>query len=153
MIDIHQTMELADLVQKRRDVMVRILKASIAQENAIKEGLIEALVSRLNEKQVLIDCLQDLQRQLKPFASQDPADRVWPSEEDRTLCRRAIEETERLQTAILEIDGRCENLMVEHRDEILQDLNRTTDATAVARAYSCSANSRATGGSIDFSSG
>lgn len=148
-----QTMVMAELIRKRRDVMVGILKASIAQEQALGDGLIEPLVARLNDKQTLIEDLRDLQEQLKPFADQTPEDREWPSEVDRENCRRAIEETERLQGAILEIDARCERVMIERRNEIFDSLNRATDAATVAKAYAGGVTSKPAGGSIDFSSG
>lgn len=148
-----QTMMLAQLINERRDLMVEILKASIAQEKAIGEGLIEPLVARLNEKQSLVDKLRGIQEQLKPYAEQAPDERNWPSEQERKLCRQAIEETEKLQAAILEIDGRCEKVMIERRDEIFDSLNRTTDAATVAKAYSGQATRKPTGGNIDFSSG
>lgn len=153
MMDQQKTMAMAALITRRRDLLARILKASIEQERAITEGLVEQLVARLNDKQLLIDQMRAVQEQLKPWAKFQPEDRCWPDEQSRQVCRQEITETERLQQAVLEIDARCEKVMLERRDEIFESLNKTTGAATVAKAYGGSASSRPKGGSIDLSSG
>ena len=153
MMDQEETMAMAALITRRRDLLAKILKASIEQERAITEGLVEQLVARLNDKQSLIDQMRGVQEQLRPWAELRPEERCWPDEESRQVCRQELHETERLQQAVLEIDARCEQVMLERRDEIFESLNRTNGAATIAKAYAVSAGSRSTGGSIDFSSG
>lgn len=153
MMDQEQTMAMAALITQRRDLLAKILKASIEQEKAIAEGLVEQLVARLNDKQLLVDKMRKIQELLKPLASVPPEQRCWPSEDHRAACRQELQETERLQTAVLEIDARCEKVMQERRNEIFESLNKTTGAATVAKAYSGGATSKPRGGSIDLSSG
>ena len=152
-MDRQQTQHMADLITRRRDLMVKILKCSMDQERAISDGLVEQLVSRLNEKQVLVNELIEIQAALKPYSDVDAEQRDWESEDLRLRCGHEIEETERMNAAILEIDTRCERAMVQRRSELFDALNKNTDAATVAKAYSAGAGPKGGGGSFDLSSG
>lgn len=134
-MDREQTAQMAAWIAERHEVMAEILKRAVAQEKAVQEGLVEPLVSCLNEKQQWVDRLATLQRQLAPYAECAPANREWSSEEARERCARLIEETARMQAAILDIDGRCEQRMVERRDEIAAELQNAQGLAHAARAY------------------
>jgi hypothetical protein len=151
-MDRNQTQQMAELIIARRDLMARILKASVDQQAALADGLVEQLVSRLNEKQVMVDQLRGLQQQLKPLAETDPELREWPSETLRLTCRQAIAETEKLHAAVLEVDARCENEMVQRKDQLFEALHQKTGAATVAKAYNQSGAAGPRGGGFDLSS-
>lgn len=139
-MDREQTAQMAAWIAERHEVMAEILKRAVAQEKAVQEGLVEPLVACLHEKQQWVDRLAQLQRQLAPYAECRPENRQWANEEARAQCARLIEETTRMQAAILEIDGRCEQRMVERRDEIATELQNAQGLAHAARAYTHMAN-------------
>jgi small-conductance mechanosensitive channel len=145
-----ETRQFAELVTRRRDVMVRILKVSMDQERAVLDGMVEALVARLNDKEHLVNELRTIQKSLKPSAEIHPDQRNWASEEARGQCRQELNDTEKLQAAILEIDTRCEKAMIERKDELFASLNKTNGAATAAKAYG--AKPVRGGGSFDASS-
>lgn len=156
-MDAWQTAAMATLIQQRHELFVEILKLSLQQEAAIKEGLVEKLVTCLNHKQQRIDQLKALQQELAPYAQCPVENRQWADEAARQQCRDWIAESARLQAATLEIDARCELTMSQRRDEIFQQLTTTNGAMQAANAYDqaasgSSAGSRGRGGSLDFTS-
>ena len=156
-MDVSETTAMANLIQQRHDLFVEILKLSLQQEAAINEGMVEKLVTCLNQKQQLIDQLKSLQQELAPYAECPAEDRQWASETARQQCRDCIAESARIQAATLEIDARCEQTMSQRRDEIFQQLSTTNGALQAANSYGQAAagtspGSRGRGGSLDFTS-
>ena len=138
-----QSGQMAQLVQQRRQLLAEILKTTLQQEAAIKEGLVEQLVARLNEKQQWIDQLKELQQAIAPFADCPAENRQWHSQDERQACRHALDDSARLQQAILEIDARCETVMSQQRNELFEQISATNEASEAAKAYSNAAPSPA----------
>ncbi len=154
-----ETERMARLVGERRDLLAEILAVTGRQEAAIESGLVESLMGTLNEKQTLVDRLRVLQEQLKPMAEVPAECRQWSNPEARQRTRDAIADSERLQAEILAIDQRCEQAMLQRRDELFAAIGRTTGAATAARAYAAGGRSAAahrsgsSGGSLDLASG
>ena len=154
-----ETAQMAELVAERRAVLAEILAVTQRQQTAIEAGLVEQLLETLNEKQIHVDRLSVLQSSLKPMAEVAPEHRTWVDSAARDRCRAALNDSERLQSAILAIDKRCEEAMLQRRDELFDSIGRTTGAAAAARAYASGGRGAAasrpatTGGSLDLASG
>jgi len=147
------TDRLAALVARRRELMMAILQQSILCEHAIEGGLVEKLLVHLEEKDHLVQELRGLQEGLAPHANVDPLSRTWRDAQTRSKCQNDIEETARLQAAILEIDERCTAAMIHRRDELFSQLHQTAGSFQVARAYATFAEGRSsTGTCIDLTS-
>lgn len=157
MMNEEQTVQFAAAIQERRVVMADILRWTLQQQEAIESGLVERLLEVLREKELLVDQLRTLQQRLQPWAGVSPESRQWTSTSAREECRRAVEETERLQQAILAVDARCEQAMVQRRDELFQTIQHTTGAAAIAKMYAdagkTSQPGSQSGATIDFTSG
>ena len=158
-MDVEQTDQMAHWVRQRRDILADILRVTLRQETAIESGMVESLLEVLGEKDSLVDQLRGVQSRLAPMAAVPPAQRQWRDAETREQCGRQIEESARLQAAIVEIDGRCEQAMVERREELFDSLRETTGAAGASRAYASApraahnAARAAAGGSFDLTSG
>lgn len=154
-----QSDQMAVLVQQRYSLLVEILQITARQEAAIEAGLVQQLMDTLNEKQAYVERLRSVQDKLKPMAGVAPENRQWRDPEARQKCRETLAESDRVQAAILAIDQRCEQAMIQRRDELFDSLGRTTGAATAARAYASGSRAgsmsrpTAAGSSLDLASG
>lgn len=158
-MSVEATARMAALVEQRYAVLAEILRTTERQEAAIEAGLVQQLVTTLNEKQTQVDRLRRIQEALKPMADVPAENRLWSDPADRQRCRDTLRDSEALQAEILAIDQRCERAMIQRRDELFDSLGRTTGAAAAARAYASGGGSTganqgvASGSSLDLASG
>lgn len=154
-----ETEQMAALVAQRRGLLAEILEITGRQEAAIEAGLVQELMATLNEKQTRVDQLRKIQDRLQPMAEVPAENRVWSDPAAREQCRAALRDSDRLQAEILSIDQRCEQAMLQRRDELFDSLGRTTGAATAARAYASgggvapSGRPATSGGSLDLASG
>ena len=155
--DLQATDQFAIWITQRRDLLAQILRTTLQQQAALEEGLVDRLLATLEEKDALVNQLRQLQDALKPYAEVEPADRQWRDQESRSRCRREIEETEKLQRAILDVDARCEQAMLSRREELFHSMQQTTGVALASQAYAAGNRVRtrapSTGSSIDLTSG
>lgn len=153
------TERMAVLVEQRHSLLTEILEITARQEAAIEAGLVQQLMTTLNEKQTRVDRLRTIQEHLKPMAEVPPENRVWSDPAARQQCRERLRESDQLQAEILAIDQRCEQTMIQRRDELFDSLGRTTGAATAARAYASGGGmghaprAAASGSSLDLASG
>ena len=126
---------LAEMIDKKHDVLAALRELSRRQAEIISEGDFTKLLSVLAAKQKLLDELQAIERLLDPFREQDPDHRVWRSAADRERCRQAAQRCEALLREILVVEKRGEADLVYRRDQAAAKLHGVHVASEARTAY------------------
>lgn len=127
-----ETEQLANLIDKKYEVLSLLRQLSRAQSDIVQCGDITRLMKLLATKQNLLNQLQNLEQQLDPFRSQDPDSRRWKSPERRQHAREMATRCESLLNEIMLVEKQCEGELVLRRDATstrLQGIHSVTQAT------------------------
>lgn len=127
-----ETEILSSLIDKKYEVLSLLRQLARAQIKIVQSGDITRLMKLLATKQNVLNQLQNLERQLDPFRSQDPDSRQWASSECRQKTRDMSTRCESLLSEIMLVEKQCEGELVVRRDAAatrLQGLHSLTQAT------------------------
>jgi len=131
---------LAESIDEKLRVLVQLHALARRQIELIGEGGdMTALLTVLSAKQNLLAELSKIEEKLDPFRDQDPAGRVWRSEEDRRRCAAAADRCRALidETLLLEKQGEAD--LTKRRDRTAAQLQAAGGAARARRAYAHSA--------------
>jgi flagellar biosynthesis/type III secretory pathway chaperone len=129
------TERLSELIAQKLRVLSQLRELAHRQRDTIASGEMSRLLGLLAAKQRMLEALQDVERKLDPFRSQDPESRDWRSEDDRQRARRTAEACESLLREIMQIEQHCESDMRTRRDATAAQLQGTHQAAMASRAY------------------
>ena len=135
----NETNELADLVQRKLTVLTLLARLGKQQLAVIEGGDMSLLMKLLAAKQTLLVQLQELERRLNPFRSDDPDARVWVSADARAECQRQAGECNLRLTEVMELEKQAERQMVLRRDGVAARLQGVHSAAEASHAYAASA--------------
>ena len=135
MDETYDTDLLAKLIERKRDVLSRLMTLIEKQWTIIEKEDYSQLLSVLAAKQPLLTELHSTEKGIEPFRSQDAESRVWRSQDDRLACRANAERCTELLTAVMNEEKRCEQYLVERREETKEMLDQTVVAGQAHRAY------------------
>ncbi len=144
------TDRLADLIDKKHDILVQLRELSRCQATTIAAGDMNHLLGVLASKQQLLNELQATERELDPFRTQDPDGRNWRSAEDRNRCRQTAQRCESLLSEIMLVEKQCEADLTVRRDQTAARLDGAHHATQARHAYATGPARR--GAQLDVSS-
>jgi hypothetical protein len=128
------------------DILVQLIRAKHArllqlrdlgrrQLELIDAGNLTELLDLLSAKQRPLLELQRIERALDPYRGQDPAQRRWPSPEERASCARFIEQCDALLREVLDQEKRSEAAMGERRAATASQLQGMHVAGQARGAY------------------
>jgi len=126
---------LAELIAKKRELLLELRGLTHRQAELIDSGDISALMSILSGKQTLLSQVQRLEQGLDHFRGQDPERRAWRTEADRRRCRSQADECEQLVNELMRIEKLCESSMIARRDALAGQLQSAGSAAAAREAY------------------
>ena len=135
MSNLHATQQLYDLICQQREVLLELKHFAEVQHRIVQQNELGKLVSLLASKQKAIQRLQEIDRNLAPFQSQDPESRVWSSEEQRDECRRIAKECPRLLAEVMKLEQIAEETLTAQRETISQQVDQSTTRSQAATAY------------------
>ncbi len=127
-----ETETLANLIDKKYEVLSLLRQLARAQSAIVKDGDMTRLMKLLATKQNLLNQLQDLERQLDPFRAQDPDARSWQSPGHRQRAREKATRCESLLSEIMLVEKQCEGELIVRRDTAstrLQGMHSVSQAT------------------------
>ncbi len=150
MDDCHNTERLAEIIADRHQLLEQMRQLARRQSVLIQEGDMTRLMSLLSSKQKLMNQLQEIERRLDPFRSQDPDSRQWRSPHERTRCRQQAERCEALLSEIMLEEKQCEAQLQQRRDQTATQLQGLNTASQATHAYT--RNPAAPRGHLDLSS-
>ena len=130
-----ETDQLAELVVQKRAILTQIQGLAERQAQLVREGDIGRLVSLLAAKQLFLDHLQKVEKQIEPFRSQNPEQREWRSPELRRQVRQAATESEKLLQQIMHAEQECESQLIHRCDDAAARLQGIHDSAQTRTAY------------------
>ena len=98
------TTQLADLIRRKHEVLSQLAVVGRRQKEIVERGETAALLQLLAAKQNLISVMQQVERELLPFHSEDPNARAWASPEARAECASQAAECNRLLAEVVELE-------------------------------------------------
>ena len=129
------TEQLAALIAQKHEVLVQLRAVGVRQTDLVSSGEIAALLKLLSAKQVLINRLQELERELKPYYAGDPDGRVWRSAEDRARCAKQASECNTMLEEVVRLEKYGAEQMDQRKNEVAQQLQQVHAAAHVRNAY------------------
>ncbi len=164
------TDNLTDLIRKKHQILVQLREIGRKQQQLTGESQAANLLQLLGAKQHLITALQMVERNLRPFQTEDPDTRQWRCPEDRQQCAEQSTACQKLLAEVVEIEKQQEIRMTQRRNEVAAKLQQAGAAREAANAYSLHAaqspspsasrgfnsaewNAESMPGSIDFTTG
>lgn len=141
---------LAELIGQKYECLSELHQLGAQQLVLADRGDATQLLKVLSAKQQSLAHLQQIERRLDPYRSEDPESRTWPSPAARSACATMVERAELLFREILEQERRSEELLRRRRDETAAQLAVANSAQHARGAYTES-GSRPTG-QLDLSS-
>lgn len=139
----NETKELADLVQRKLTLLTLLARLGKQQLALIDGGDMGLLMKLLAAKQTLLSQLQELERRLDPFRSDDPEARLWASADARAECQRQATECNLRLTEVMELEKQAERQMVIRRDNAAARLQGVHSAAEASHAYAVSGGRQA----------
>jgi len=128
------TGRLAALVSKKALLVQELHKLVNKQQQMIYDQEVD-LIPLLAVKQRVLETLQEVDRAMDPFRSQDPDNRQWPSVATRQLCREEADQCEAIFRQILLIENDCTQVLQQQQEKTRQQLQGSVVAGQASRAY------------------
>jgi hypothetical protein len=131
----HSTEKLADLVARKQHILLQLRDIGRRQLEIIGCRDTTALIKLLAAKQSLISSLQSIERDLTPYAAENPDNRSWPSPAERDRCAAQAADCNAMLREILALEQQGINQMTDHRNQIADQLEQAHAAADVRAAY------------------
>jgi hypothetical protein len=129
------TERLAQLIEKKHHVLTQLREVGHRQAALICDGDTGTLLKLLAAKQHLIMGLQNLERELVPYYSNDPEQRNWASPQARAACAQQAAECNGLLDEILKLEKQGADEMTTRRNAVAEQLQQVHTAGHVRSAY------------------
>ena len=129
------TSRLAELIDQKYEVLAQLCDLARRQLDLITNGEIAPLLNLLSAKQNLLVLIQQIERELNPFRSQDPDARIWSAHKDRQRTSHVAGRCEALFSELLLLEKQSETDLAARRDETAKRLQSAADAGKARQAY------------------
>ena len=129
------TEQLEELIKKKHQVLVRLREVGKRQMTFVSNRDTASLIKLLAVKQNLIASLQAIERELSPFSTEDPEERLWKSPAARADCAALAAECNCMLRDVVDLEKNSVDQMTHHRNEIAQQLQQVRNAIEVRIAY------------------
>lgn len=133
--DFQYTDFLIGCMHQRCKLLEALKTLSESQSIAASHSEIDQTLGLLGRKQALLAELADVQTKLKPYFSDDPAQRVWRSSEHRMRCRSLADQCQRLLQETMRLDHEALQQMTARRDAVAAQLRDGRDSILARTAY------------------
>ena len=129
------TARLTELIRRKHEVLVELCAVGHRQREIVERGETTALLELLAAKQSMIALLQQVERDLAPFHTEDPDRRVWVSADDRAQCARQAAECNHLLAEIVDLERGSAARLAMRRNEVAAQLRQVHAAGHARDAY------------------
>ena len=129
------TQQLSALMERQFNVLSALRMLAVQQAECLGADHVELLLSLIARKQPLIDEFLQIHTELKPFRDEDPAQRVWNSENTRVRCRELMDNCNKLHQEMVRLESHALAELELNRNAIAAQLQDCRDATLASSAY------------------
>ena len=126
---------LIDLVGQQRDLYRNLHQLSDQQQEVIAEGRTEALLELLSERQVIVDQLTAINRDIAPLRSRMSEIAQAAPESQRKQLRTLVDDVQAMLQSIIDRDEQDRKTLEASKAKVGQELARTRTAPAALHAY------------------
>jgi hypothetical protein len=131
----HSTIRLAELVRRKHDVLVKLCEIGCRQREIVESQETNSLLKLLAVKQTMINLLQQIERDLAPYHSEDPEARIWSSPDARICCAELSANCHRMLQEIVALEQETAVHMESRRNEVAAQLKQVVAAGQARHAY------------------
>jgi hypothetical protein len=126
---------LSDLIGRKRSCLAQLRAIGERQLDLVRHGSVSDLLELLAVKQHVLVQLQQIERELDRFRSEDPGERRWRSPEKRQECASQLAECEATLAQIMAQERQSEQELTRRRDEAAARLEEVHTASQARGAY------------------
>jgi len=112
----NDSQQLAATMARKAQLLELLRRLGDAQLSLVNDGDMAKLLQVLASKESLLTQLQQVERQLDPFRSEDPERRRWESQAAREACQRDANRCSQLLSEIVVLEKKSEAEMITRRD-------------------------------------
>ena len=134
-MDTAHTDQLLRLLSQKRDCLRQLRDVGNQQLTYITTGDMEQLLTLLASKQRLIQGLNDMERSLDPYRSDDQGQRRWRSVDVRKACEQLAADCQALFSEVWAQEQQSEQQMTLRRDETGRQLQALSAQVQARSAY------------------
>lgn len=127
--------QLTSLLAHKLECLSRLRELGREQQELIENRRLTELIQALSLKQRLIDRLNQIESDLRPFHAQHPDARPWRSPEARQQCAKMVELCQLLSQEILRQEEEGQKRLKEQRDDTAAQLRQLHSAWEAREAY------------------
>ncbi|MEX2173557.1 MAG: hypothetical protein WD872_04290 [Pirellulaceae bacterium] len=131
----HDTDRLAELVAVKLKIVELLAQLARRQIALVGDGQMADLLKLLSAKQTVLAQLQQVERQLDPFRTQNPETRTWRTPADRIRCQERARRCEELLAETMHLEKEGEAGMLRRRDSAAAVLHGVSAAADAHAAY------------------
>ncbi len=146
--------QLKVLLDHRFDLLAKLIAQSDQQTTCIEQNQLTDLMQVLSARQVLIEQLAEVTRQLNTAVNDDPGQRVWKSTKERESYRERQDHCDQMHQDLLAIEAKCESMLQQSRGQIEEQMLQLDRGHQAANRYQqneYSAPPESRGGMLDLS--
>lgn len=129
------TERLYDLIAERLKVVEALGLLSANQAALCHGDTVESMLGIIGRRESIVERLQAIQEQLRPYQADDPERRQWISSERREECRKLSHRTDAILKEVMLSDNQILEQMQQQRDAIAVELRNGKDSQLAQQAY------------------
>ncbi|WP_425618292.1 hypothetical protein NA78x_001996 [Anatilimnocola sp. NA78] len=122
-------------MSRKAQLLELLRRLGEAQLSLVNDGDMSRLMQVLTSKESLLTQLQQVERQLDPFRSEDPERRHWESIAAREACQRDANRCSQLLSEIVVLEKKSEAEMIIRRDATALQLQGMYGSQEAQGAY------------------
>lgn len=130
-----ETDVLLQLAARRRNLLEQLYALGRRQIELIGQRDMTQLIHVLSAKHHVLADLQQVEKRIDPYRSQDPESRRWRDPQLRRTCGEHVAEGDRLLGEIRQQEKASEESLRRHRDEAAERLRLAHSAAQTRAAY------------------
>lgn len=130
---------LIDLLEQQKSLYGSLQSLSARQQAIIEQGDTEQLLAVLSERQVLVDQLTGINKQVAPLRSRMSEISASASETKRKSLRALVDDVQAMLQAIIDRDEQDRRVLEASKASVGQQLQKIKTAPAAMNAYKANA--------------
>jgi hypothetical protein len=134
-MNVFDTDRLMELIAAKQQVVELLVGLAQRQLDLAEQPEMAPLLKLLAAKQTVLDQLQRLERELDPYRTQDPDQRVWRNPADRQRCQAQADRCGLLLSQAMSLEKQGEAALLRRRQAAAAALEEAQSAADARTAY------------------
>lgn len=126
---------LMDLLRRQQDLYKQLSTLAAQQSEFVRTGATEKLMTVLASRSRIIEQIEPLDKQIQPYRANWDATLTGMPEQDRAAVQSLMAEVQQMLANILKQDEEDRKLLMEQKEEVGAQINKTVTGVQLNRAY------------------